>query len=85
MAHSEQVAVRIPTSLLARLDELVKSGVFESRAAALRAGIELVTDLERRRELDRAIAEGYRQAPQTTMEEEAALASLRDAIAAEPW
>jgi hypothetical protein len=49
------------------------------------AGLELVTDLERRRELDSAIAEGYRRVPQTTVEEEAALASLRDAIAAEPW
>ncbi|MGH2710288.1 MAG: ribbon-helix-helix domain-containing protein [Actinomycetota bacterium] len=82
---TEQIAVRVPTSLLARLDELVKGGLFESRAEALRAGIELLTEIEHRREVDRAIVDGYRREPQTSSEELAALASLRDAISAEPW
>lgn len=77
--------MRVPRELLARLDDLVERGVFESRAAAVRAGIEIVANLEERRAVDRAIAEGYRRTPPTAAEEQAALASLREAIAQEPW
>ncbi|MGH2722699.1 MAG: ribbon-helix-helix domain-containing protein [Actinomycetota bacterium] len=80
-----QVAVRVPEDLLARVDELVERGVFESRAAALRAGLEIVTSLEHRRAVDRAIVEGYDRVPPAAVEEAAALASLREAIAGEPW
>ena len=82
---TEQVAVRVPNELLSELDELVARGAFQSRAAAVRAGIELLTRVEHRREVDKAILQGYRRAPPTTAEEEAALASLREAIAEEPW
>ncbi len=40
---------------------------------------------ERRQHTDRAIVEGYRRTPPTTAEHDAAIASLRDAIAEEPW
>lgn len=82
---TEQVAVRLPTELLAELDALVSGRRYESRAAAIRAGIELVTSAERHRQTDAAIVEGYRRVPPTGSEHEAALASLRDAIAEEPW
>jgi hypothetical protein len=36
-------------------------------------------------ETDRAIVEGYRRTPPTEEEFEAAVASLRQAIAEEPW
>ncbi len=81
----EQIAVRLPAELLADLDELVARGVYPSRAAAVRAGVEAITELERRRAADRAVAEGYRRVPPTTSEAAAAVASLRDAIAEEPW
>lgn len=82
---TEQIAVRLPEELLIELDELVSRGVYESRAAAVRAGIEVVTELERRRQTDRAVIEGYRRTPPTKAEYAAAIASLRDAIVEEPW
>jgi Arc/MetJ-type ribon-helix-helix transcriptional regulator len=82
---TEQIAVRLPGPLLSDLDELVKSGAYESRAAAVRAGIEAIMKLENQRRIDRAVVEGYRRQPPTATEEQAALASLREAILEEPW
>jgi Arc/MetJ-type ribon-helix-helix transcriptional regulator len=82
---SEQIAVRLPGDLLAVLDELVRRGVYESRAAAVRAGIEMLMELDRRRQTDHAVIDGYRRTPPTKAEHDAAIASLRDAIAEEPW
>ena len=83
--RTEQIAVRVPEDLLDLVDALVDKGVFESRAAAVRAGLEVVTDVARRRAVDDAVVQGYRRIPPTRTEEEAALASLREAIAEEPW
>ena len=82
---TEQIAVRLPVEQLAVLDDLVNRGVYETRAAAVRAGIEAVVELERRHRDDRSIVEGYERVPATDAERTAAVASLRDAIAAEPW
>ena len=82
---TEQIAVRLPEELLSELDALVASGVYESRAAAVRAGVEAVLSLERRQRTDRAIVAGYRRTPPTGAEHDAAMASLRDAIAEESW
>ncbi len=82
---TEQIAVRLPGELLDQLDELVASGVYRSRAAAVRAGIEAIAESERRRRTDRAVIEGYRRIPPTPAEDDAAFASLRQAIVEEPW
>ena len=82
---SEQIAVRLPEPLLCGLDELVSNGVYKSRAAAVRAGIEAIMTLEQQHQTDRAIVEGYERKPPTTMEHQAAVASLREAILDEPW
>ena len=82
---TEQIAVRLPLDLLRVLDDLVARGVYESRAAAVRAGIEAVLELDRRRLTDDAIVDGYRRIPPTEIERQAAIASLRDAILEEPW
>lgn len=82
---SEQIAVRLPEPLLSDLDELVNSGAYESRAAAVRAGIEAIMKLELQRRTDRAMVNGYKRQPPTETEEHAALASLREAILDEPW
>ncbi len=82
---TKQIAVRLPQDLLVRLDDLVRSGVYESRAAAVRAGVEAIARIEQRRAVDRSIVEGYRRTPPTSAEENAALDSLRRAIAEEPW
>ena len=82
---SEQIAVRLPEELLVELDDLVSRGVYVSRAAAVRAGVEAITESDRRRNTERAVLEGYRRIPPTKLEDQAAVASLRDAIAEEPW
>jgi Arc/MetJ-type ribon-helix-helix transcriptional regulator len=82
---TEQIAVRLPEELLSELDALVASGAYASRAAAVRAGVEAITALEHRRQIDRAIVAGYQRTPPTPVETDAAIASLRDAIAEEPW
>jgi Arc/MetJ-type ribon-helix-helix transcriptional regulator len=82
---TEQIAVRLPTEQLQVLDDLVDRGVYTTRAAAVRAGIEALVELDRRRQADRSILEGYQRVPPTEGETAAAIASLRDAIAEEPW
>jgi Arc/MetJ-type ribon-helix-helix transcriptional regulator len=82
---TEQIAVRIPEPLLSDLDALVKTGAYESRAAAVRAGIEAIMKLEHQRQTDRAVVDGYTRQPPTETEDHAALASLREAILDEPW
>lgn len=82
---SEQIAVRLPEPLLFGLDQLVSKGVYKSRAAAVRAGIEAIMELEQRERTDRAIVEGYKRKPPTASENEAAVASLHEAILDEPW
>lgn len=82
---TEQIAVRLSEDLLGDLDQLVAMGIYESRAAAVRAGVEAITAEQRRRQIDTAIVDGYRRRPPTAAEGEATVASLRDAIAEEPW
>jgi Arc/MetJ-type ribon-helix-helix transcriptional regulator len=82
---SEQIAVRLSRDLLEKLDELVRAGLYESRAAAVRAGVEAIAQIERRRETDRSIVEGYSRVPPTPAEEAASVESLRQAIVEEPW
>ncbi len=84
-ARSEQIAVRVPEELLKRLDELIEHGVYESRAAAVRAGIEAIAEAARRRDVDRAIIAGYQRIPPTPSETAAAIASIREAISEEAW
>ena len=45
---SPQIAVRLPAQLLDEIDSLVDAGRFETRAEAVRAGIEQLVDDERR-------------------------------------
>lgn len=77
--------MRLASEQLAVLDDLVDRGVYASRAAAVRAGIEALLELDRRRQDDRSIVEGYQRTPPTAAGRAAAIASLRDAIAEEPW
>lgn len=72
-------------TLLSDLDELVASGAYESRAAAVRAGIEAIMRLELQRRTDRAVVDGYTRHPPSQTETSAALASLREAILDETW
>ena len=80
-----QIAVRLSDELLDQVDQLVEQGVYGSRAAAVRAGLEAVTDVARRRAVDQAVVEAYWRQPQADADEAAALASLRESIEQEPW
>lgn len=51
----------------------------------MRAGVEAVLELDRRRLTDQAIVAGYRRVPPTEADHQAAIGSLRDAILEEPW
>lgn len=77
--------MRVPSAHLEVLDDLVGRGVYTTRAAAVRAGIEALVEIDRRRRDDRSIVEGYQRTPPTDVETAAAIASLRDAITEEPW
>lgn len=85
IVRTEQIAVRLPSDQLATLDGLVDDGTYESRAAAVRAAIDVLIEIDRRHRDDRAIVEGYRRVPPTEVELAAATESLRDAIVEETW
>lgn len=83
--RTEQIAVRLPRELLDALDDMVQRGRYVSRAAAVRAGLVALAEADRRHRIDENIIEGYTQVPPTPTEDAAAGASLRAAIAEEPW
>lgn len=83
--QTQQVAVRLPLELLATVDRMVADGVYPSRAAAVRAGLVAIAEAERGRAIDEAVVAGYTRIPPTPDEDAAALGSLREAIAEEPW
>ena len=60
---SPQIAVRVSPELAAELDALVSGGVFETKADAIRAAIEALVDVDRRRRVGEAIVQGYRRTP----------------------
>ena len=67
------------------IDELVATGSHKTRAAVIVEAIDrLVADLERKN-VDRAIVEGYTRIPQTGEELGWAEESARRSISGEPW
>jgi Arc/MetJ-type ribon-helix-helix transcriptional regulator len=82
---SKMITVRMPEDRVARIDALVQSESYESRASFIVAAIDrLVRELEER-EIDRAIVEGYTRFPQTEEDLRWAEASALDSIREEPW
>ena len=82
---SIQIAVRIPTGLAERLDALVTSGTYETRADAVRAALQALLDAERRADVGRRIVDGYRRVPQEDAEVAAAEEAASRSIHEEPW
>lgn len=86
MASSTQLVTRIPKELASALDELVDRGVFDSRSDAVREGLGMLVDTERRRAIGEAIVEGYRRIPPNDEEFGAwADANAQAMIDEEPW
>jgi Arc/MetJ-type ribon-helix-helix transcriptional regulator len=82
---SVQIAVRVPGELLGAVDQLIADGLIESRADAVRQGLEQIIAKVQRVRIDQALLSGYRRIPPTPEEEEAALQALRAAIEEEAW
>ena len=79
------ITVRAPDDRVARIDALVASGAYESRASFIIDAVDLLVAEIERREIDRAIVDGYTRIPPTAEEIAWAEAAGRRSIAAEPW
>jgi Arc/MetJ-type ribon-helix-helix transcriptional regulator len=80
-----QLVTRVADDLIARVDALVDEGTVASRSEAVRRGLEMLVDRERRRRVAEAIVGGYRSLPQSEEEVGWADAATRRMIAEEPW
>ncbi len=80
-----QIAVKLPDAVVATIDDLVAQGRFDSRSAAVRAGLDMVTRHARDDAIDRAVTDGFRRFPESPQELRDAHRLAIDAIEEEPW
>lgn len=79
------VPTRFSDDELELIDELVAEGIGESRSAVIRRAVVHLADAVRRVRVGAAIADAYRQRPQTAEDDELAMASAIALTEAEPW
>jgi Arc/MetJ-type ribon-helix-helix transcriptional regulator len=83
------MAVPIPTRFtseeLSLIDQLVLEGVASSRSAVIRRAVHHLADSVRRARIGAAIAESYREQPQSPEDDALAMASAIAMTEAEPW
>lgn len=79
------VPTRFTDDELALIDELVEEGVGESRSAVIRQGVRHLADAVRRTRVGTAIAESYRERPQSSDDDDLAMANAVALTEAEPW
>jgi Arc/MetJ-type ribon-helix-helix transcriptional regulator len=82
---STPIPTRFSDDELALIDDLVAAGIAESRSAVIRRGVHHLADAVRRAEVGRAIAESYRQRPQSAADDDLAIANAIALTEAEPW
>lgn len=80
-----QLVTRIDDDLASQIDQLVTAGVVESRSDAVRRGLGVLLDQQRRSQVALAIIEGYTAKPQTDDDVGWADAATVAMIAEEPW
>lgn len=80
-----QIAVKLPSALLDKVDKLVADDTFASRSEAVRAGLALVVDRARANGIDTAFAAGFSSVPDTAAELATARQLATAAIDEEPW
>ncbi len=80
-----QLVTRVNEELLAEIDRLIEEGVFQSRSAAVRQGLELLIRTHRRPSIGKQISGGYRRTPPDEDLDTWAEAAGRAMIEAEPW
>lgn len=79
------VPTRFTDEELALIDDLVDRGVADNRSAVIRQSVHRLADAVRRAEKGEAIAASYRAVPQTTEDDELAMANAIAMTEAEPW
>lgn len=79
------VPTRFSDEELALIDELVEEGVGDSRSAVIRQGVHHLADTVRRANVGSVIAKAYRDLPQTSEDDDLAMASANAITEAEPW
>ncbi len=85
MALRTPIPTRLDDDEIAALDEIVQSGLAANRADAIRLSIRRMKDALRRARIGDEIVAGYRNAPQTKEEIDAARVSAEALLAAESW
>jgi len=80
-----QLVTRVADSVAEAVDNLVRAGVFSSRSDAVRAGLEVIVERERRDAIGRSIVDGYRRIPQDADDLAWPDANTAAMIAEEPW
>jgi hypothetical protein len=79
------IPTRFSVDELQLIDELVAEGVGDSRSAVIRRAVIHLADAVRRARVGAAIADSYRQRPQTDEDDALAMASAIALTEAEPW
>jgi Arc/MetJ-type ribon-helix-helix transcriptional regulator len=79
------VPTRFSKDEIALIDALVAQGVGESRSAVIRVGLHQLAEATRRAQIGLQIAASYRHQPQSSDDDELALASALALTEAEPW
>lgn len=79
------VLTRFSDEEIELLDELVASGVGETRSAVVREAVVRLADAVRRSEDGASIAASYREVPQSADDDRLALANAVAMTEAEPW
>lgn len=79
------VPTRFSDDELALIDELVDEGVGETRSAVIRKGVHHLAAAVRRANVGAAIATSYLEVPQTSEDDDLAMASAIAMTEAEPW
>ena len=82
---STMITVRMSDDRRQRLDALVESGRFASRAQALTSAVDRLLAEEERSAIDQAIVDGYTRIPPTAEEDAWAESSVRESVREEPW
>lgn len=80
-----QFVTKVNDETAAAIDALVESGVFESRSAVVRSGLDSLLDRRARAAVGAQILQGYESLPETDVELAQAAATARAMIEEEPW
>jgi Arc/MetJ-type ribon-helix-helix transcriptional regulator len=82
---SQMITVRMSEERVEKVDALVASGAYATRASLVRAAVDELLRREEEAAIDRAIIEGYTRMPQTEEELRWAESAARRSVAEEPW